>query len=334
VTTSGSPWSFHPHPIAWVVVVALVVGYVIAVRRPGWGATRRQAWAFTGGAVTLLVALSWPLADLAAHWLLVALVLQRLLLMVAAPALLLLGLPGPVVTALTRPAPVDAAVRALSRPPVAVAVVTVVAVGTLTTGAVDAQSSSAVARAAFDVLIVAAGFVLWLPVLVHLPGTPRPSALGRAGYLIIQSIVPSFLAVVWIFAHHPLYSAYADHGRVLGLAPVTDQQVAGFAAKLGTIAALWTVAFVVVTRSQRPDGEADEEEPLTWADVERRLERVARHERRHGGPPTEPLGGGPPKPLGGGPTAPPAGGPTEPLSGGPADPPDDGSNQSTEDAGE
>ena len=133
--------------------------------------------------------------------------------------------------------------------------------------------------------MLAAGFVLWLPVLGRLPGVARPSALGRAGYLIVQSIVPSFLAVVWIFARHPLYTAYADHGRVLGLAPLTDQQVAGFVAKLGTIAVLWTVAFVTVTRATHPDGD---DEPLTWADVERQFERVARRERRLGHGPVEP----------------------------------------------
>ncbi len=167
----------------------------------------------------------------------------------------------------------------------AVAIVTVVAVGTLTVAAVDAQASAPAVRAGLDLAVLVAGFVLWLPVLGRLPGVARPSALGRAGYLIVQSIVPSFLAVVWIFARHPLYSAYADHGRVLGLAPLTDQQLAGFVAKLGTIAVLWTVAFVAVTRAAHADGD---EEPLTWADVERQLQRVARRERRSGRGPVEP----------------------------------------------
>lgn len=302
MTTSGSPWAFQVHPAAWVVVAALVVTYAVLVRRPAYAATGRQVWAFTGGAAALLVALTWPLADLAAHWLLVALVAQRLILMLVAPALLLLGLPSSLAATLTRPAPVDAAVRVLARPPVAVIVVTVVAVGTLTTGAVDAQSSSAVARAVIDLLVLASGFVLWMPILLRVPGTRRPSALGRAGYLIVQSIVPSFLAVVWIFARHPLYPPYAGPGRVLGLAPVTDQQVAGFAAKLGTIAVLWTVAFVVITRAQA--GSEPDEEPLTWADVERRLQRVARYERRHGAGPAEPPAVPPTPPA---PPAPPEG---------------------------
>jgi cytochrome c oxidase assembly factor CtaG len=285
MTANGSPWSFHFHVVAWLVVVAIAVTYLVAVRRPGYAVTGRQAWSFVGGLVALLLALTWPVADLATHWLLLALVLQRLVLMLAVPPLLLGGLPQPLVAALTRSAPVDATARFVDRPPVAVAIVTVIAVGTLTVAAVDAQASSPAVRAGLDLAVLAAGFVLWLPVLGRLPGVTRPSALGRAGYVIVQSIVPSFLAVVWIFARHPLYAAYAGHGRVLGLAPLTDQQVAGFVAKLGTIAVLWTVAFVAVTRATHPDGD---DEPLTWADVERQFERVARRERRLGHGPVEP----------------------------------------------
>ena len=50
-----------------------------------------------------VVALTWPLADLAAHWSLTALVTQRLILLMAVAPLLLLGLPYDVVQWLTRP---------------------------------------------------------------------------------------------------------------------------------------------------------------------------------------------------------------------------------------
>lgn len=284
--TTSTPWTFNLHLAAWILVLAVVAAYTVAVRNPAYSITRRQAVAFAGGVVALLLALTWPLADIAAHWLLVGSVLQRLILMLLAPPLLITGLPQSLVITLTRPAPIDTTLRFLSRPPVAVAVVTVVGVGTLTVAAVQAQASSVLARAGIDLAVLAAGFVLWLPVLVRLPGTPRMSALGKGGYLIVQSIVPSFLAVVWIFARHPLYPTYTGNGPVLGLAPLTDQQVAGFLAKLGTIAVLWTVAFVVITRARHPEDEG--EEPLTWADVERQLQRVARRERWQGGGPVEP----------------------------------------------
>lgn len=274
-----SPWTYHPHPATWIFVVALGIAYAVAVRRAGWGATRRQRMLFALGLVAVAVSGAWPLADLAATWSLTALVAQRLVLTLAVPPLLILGTPQPIVAAMTRPAPVDAVVRRCSRPVIAIIVVTVVAVGTLTVGAVEWQASSALGRTVLDLVLLGAGVVLWIPVLHHLPGTERPSALGRAGYLIIQSIVPSFLAVVWIFARHPLYPPFA-HTRLFGLDPVTDQQIAGFLAKLGTIAVLWTVAFVVLSRAQRASEQGDDTDPLTWADVERQLERVDRSQRR------------------------------------------------------
>jgi putative membrane protein len=270
----GSPWAYHLHVAAWVAVLALGVLYALAVRRRGWQATTRQVALFYGGLALLLGATTWPLADLAAHWLLSALVLQRLVLMLGAPPLLLLGLPVPVAAALTRPRLVDHVALACSRPKVAVVVVVLIAVGSLTAPAVHAQNSSLLWRAVFDTLILLSGIVLWTPVLRWVPGTTRPSPLARTAYLIIQSIVPSFLAIVWIFARHPLYPAYDYKGHVLGLSALGEQQIAGFVAKLGTIAVLWTVAFIGLARTEGEDPDAAD--PLTWADVQRHLERADR----------------------------------------------------------
>ena len=274
------PFGWHLHT-AWLgVLAALLVAYLWLSRRPGWEATRRQRVLFVAGVVVLAGAVTWPVADLAAHWLLVALVLQRLLLTLAVPPLLVLGTPRPVLARLTRPRAVDAVLRVVVRPLPAVAIVTVVAVGTLTTGAVALAARSEVARVALEIVVLASGFVLWAPVLSELPGAQHLSALGRGAYLIVQSIVPSFLSIVWIFARHSLYPPYAHAGTVAGLSPLLDQQLAGFVAKLGTIAVLWTVAFVVMTRGQVDQSER--EEPLLWSDVERELERADRRERRHG----------------------------------------------------
>lgn len=277
---TGGPWSFHFHPLALGLVIAGAAAEVWGARHYRGTVTRRQALAAAGALAMLLVAFQWPLADLALHWSLAALVVQRLVLMLGVPALVLLALPQPLLSAVTRPAVVDGVLQRCTRPVVSVAVVTVVAVGTLSTVAVDAQSSSLPARAAVDMALLLAGVVLWVPVLGRVPGVERLSPLGRAAYLIVQSIVPSFLAIVWIFAKHPLYPVYAHPSASLGLSPVTDQQVAGFVAKLGTILVLWTVAFVMLNRSERRPEEAGDGEPLTWADVERHLQRAERAQRR------------------------------------------------------
>jgi putative membrane protein len=241
--------------------------------------------------VVLVLAVTWPLGDLAAHWLLMALVLQRVLLTLAVPPLLVLGTPRPLLARLTRPAPVDAILRVVVRPMPAVAIVTVVAVATLTTGVVSLTARSDAARVLVELIVLASGFVLWAPVLTELPGAPQLSPLGRGGYLIVQSIVPSFLSIVWIFARHSLYPPFTHTGTVVGMSSLLDQQLAGFLAKLSTIAVLWTVAFVIMTRPSAADTTGRDTEPLMWSDVEREIERADRRERRHGWPGPPPAAG-------------------------------------------
>ena len=290
VAGPGHPLDWHLHVVWLLAVVALVAGYLWLTSTSGsgfgsrsrWPATGRQKFLFVTGAVLLGASVTWPLGDLAAHWLLMALVLQRLLLMLAVPLLLILGTPRPLLVRLTRPDPVDAVLRVVVRPIPAIAIVTVVAVATLTTGAVSWAARSSVAQVLLELVVLGAGFVLWAPVLHELPGAPKLSALGRGAYLIVQSIVPSFLSIVWIFARHPLYPAFAHPGKVISMSPLLDQQLSGFVAKLGTIAVLWTVAFVVMTRAESADRAGQDSEPMMWSDVERELERADRRERRHG----------------------------------------------------
>jgi cytochrome c oxidase assembly factor CtaG len=288
---AGHPFDWHLHVVWLLAFVAGLVAYVWATRRPGLEATGRQRLLFLCGMVVLLLAVTWPLGDLAAHWLLMALVLQRLLLTLAVPPLLVLGTPRTLIARLTRPAVVDAVLRVVVRPFPAVAIVTVVAVATLTTGVVSLAARSDAARVVIELVVLTSGFVLWAPVLTELPGAPRLSPLGRGGYLIVQSIVPSFLSIVWIFARHSLYPPFTHAGTVVGMSSLLDQQLAGFLAKLSTIAVLWTVAFVIMTRPSAADAGGRDAEPLIWSDVEREIERADRRERRQGWP-------GPPRSAG------------------------------------
>ena len=58
----------------------------------------------------------------------------------------------------------------LRRPVIAIVVVTVVAIGSMTPLTVRAQADSILIRALVDVSIVLAGLVLWLPVIGRIPG--------------------------------------------------------------------------------------------------------------------------------------------------------------------
>jgi cytochrome c oxidase assembly factor CtaG len=290
VIAAAHPLDWHLHFVWLLALLALAAGFLWATRHGDGAATERQKLLFLGGVVLLAAALTWPLGDLASHWLLLALVLQRLLLTLAVPPLLVLGTPRAIIDRLTRPATVDAVLRVAARPVPAVAIVTVVAVGTLTVGAVSLAAHSVFTRTVIQLVVLGSGFVLWAPVLTELPGVQRLSSLGRGGYLIVQSIVPSFLSIVWIFARHPLYPPFTYPGKVAGMTPLLDQELAGFLAKLSTIAVLWTVAFVIMTRAQSADSAGRDTDPLVWSDVEREIERADRRDRRQpwwpGAPPS------------------------------------------------
>jgi putative membrane protein len=288
VVAGAGPYAWDPHLIAWAVVVVAGVAVIVGHRRLerssqhpiAW--PRRQMTAFGGAWVSAAVALTWPLGSVAAHWSLTALVVQRLLLVLVVAPLLVLGLPYDLIQWLTRPRAVDAVLLRLNRPMVAIPMVTIILVGSMTPALVRAQASSALARGVLDLALVVAGLVLWLPVLGRVPGIPRLKPVVRFGYLVAQAVVPAFLSFIYIFSNHPLYPAFARSHAAIGLRPLNDQQIAGFVSKLSMLFVLLIVGAVVLSRAPRSEDELVADEPLVWADVERQFERVDRAGSRPG----------------------------------------------------
>jgi len=281
VGATTSPFGWDPHAAVWAVLalstLAVVGGHRRLMRRAErpipW--TRRQVALYGSACATTVVALTWPLGDLAAHWSLTALVTQRLILVLAVAPMLLLGLPYDLLQWLTRPAAVDAVLTRLERPPLAIVTVTVVLVGSMSPGLVRLQSTSAVARGLLAAVMVVAGVVLWVPVLGRIPGILRLKPVVRFGYLVVQAVVPAFLSFIYIFAVHPLYPVFARSHAAIGLRPLNDQQMAGFVSKLTMLLVLLSVGGVVLAHASTTDDELGND-PLVWADVERQFERADR----------------------------------------------------------
>ena len=288
-------WAWHPHLALWTLLAATSLAAVLVHRRLQRWSTHPQPWArgrvlrFAAAMGLTVVCLGWPLGDLAANWSLSALVLQRCLLVLAVAPLLLAGLPDDLIGWMTRPAPVDACLIRVLRPPVAVCTVTVLLVGSMLPVVVAAQSSSVLARGGLAFVVLGAGVILWLPVMGRIPGIPRPRPMIRAVYLVAQSVVPVFLSFLYILATKPLYPAFSRSVAVVHLRPLNDQQVAGFVSKLSFVLVLLAVAGVVLARAPDTDDDLGPEDPLSWADVERHFERVDRHGRAM----AEPDPGGP-----------------------------------------
>jgi putative membrane protein len=272
-------WS-HPQlpQILLLIVLGLSVWYFEAIRRWDPPATRRQKTAFCSGTIALLVATSWPIADLARTTSLLALVFQRQLLILVAAPLFLLAIPIEVGARLTQPRAIDWIVVRLSEPGPAIVLTTALMTITAIPFSVSAAGRHAWIAWLVELGTLAAGFVLWNPVIRRVPGTRVLTSPGLAGYLFAQSIAMSFLSFAWILAPHLLYPSLHGQRAALDLSPILDQRLSGWLAKLGTFGVLWPAAFRAFARSV--DGDVPEVTTLLWTDVERQLARIQRQERR------------------------------------------------------
>ncbi|HXY44167.1 MAG TPA: cytochrome c oxidase assembly protein [Acidimicrobiales bacterium] len=270
----------HPHfsPAPVLVALALLAWYLEATRRCEPPATRQQKRAFYLGLLALLTATSWPLAELAHTTSLLILVLQRELLILAVAPLLLFALPPEVGIRLTQPRAIDWMVVRLSEPALAVMVTTALLTVTAMPFSVSAASQHSWIRWLVEIGTLAAGFVLWNPVIRRVPGVRQLTPIGTAGYLLAQSVAMSFLSFAWILAPHLLYPSLQGQRAALGVSPLLDQRLSGWVAKLGTFGVLWPVAYRCFSRSI--ESGVPEAATLQWRDVERQLERIQRQERK------------------------------------------------------
>lgn len=227
------------------VVVPLVAGCLIYFR--GVGVLRRslgagrvvsdgRVRAFSGGVAALLVALASPL-DAAGEVLFSAHMVQHLVLVLVAAPLLVLGAPERVVP-WAFPLPVrrrlggwaHAGARALgpvARPGPAVAIATAGLwtwhVPKLYDLAIEQEGLHALEHATF----LATALVFWWTLLRIRTSRGHRENGGRLLALFAMVLQGSLLGALITFAARPLYQAHAAIPSAWGLEPLVDQQLAG-----------------------------------------------------------------------------------------------------------
>ena len=267
------PWDWHPHPAAWLLIFGLGAAYVLGAAP---AASRRRRLAFAAGLLSLAAAVTWPLGDLAGHWSVLAHMGSHLLLVLVAPPLLLIGLPEPVVVRLTAPPAIDRALVNLTHPLMATLLFNAAIVGAHLPAVMNASIEQPVVHTAVHAGLFTAALIMWLTALRLLPGARRLGYGGRIGFLALQSLVPNIPAAVLLFSGAPLYTAYGERPRQLGMSPLLDQQLGGALVKLVAVTILAGAAAVLFFRwnsAERLGQGGRDTEPLTWADVERELTR-------------------------------------------------------------
>jgi len=258
-------WSFDP----FVIIVAVVVvwheiGLWRLARRSRPERTRerriRSLWFYSGLAV-LLIAVDSPIDYWSSSYFIVHMV-QHLLLMFAAPSLVVAGAPGqPLLDALpgrsgqavTRSVlaggwsrPVRAVFHFLTGPLAPVAIFNAVMVLWHIPALFDlAENNQAVHIWLMHGSFFAAGVLFWLQFIPSPPFRSRMPPLGRIAALLATNVVMIVIAMALsIFATHSVYSVY-DHIPGVTLPPFADQQIG--AAILWVCGDFWAMPTMIIT---------------------------------------------------------------------------------------
>jgi putative membrane protein len=224
-------WNFTPSILVMLISQAALYSYLIYVARSDgrWGTDVRWSHVitFSLGLILIFAALVTPIDSLSNEALFSAHMVQHILLMLLAPACLLLGTPGYWIRTLY-----DLPILKRLLPIVTHPLVTLIAfnavmwiwhVPALYEGALGNSNLHIVEHMMF----LAAGVLMWLPVTHDVPPGHVLSYPARMAYLFACMVSSSILGAIFTFAPDIAFPFYGSAPLAFGLTPMTDQQLAG-----------------------------------------------------------------------------------------------------------
>lgn len=251
-------WRWRPD--VWLLVIVLYGGYryALATARPRGlprraAVTRSQHACYLAGIALLWAATDGPVDTIGETYLLSVHMVQFLALTLLVPPLLLLGTPAWLLRRLMAPRWIGRLVQLLTRPISAIILFNAVILISHWPPVVDLYLRSDPAHLGLHVIWVTTALAWWWPVLSPLPERPHLSAPKRMAYLFLLSVLPTIPASFLTFGATPLYEAYAQAAPLLGVAPMTDQRIAGLLMKIGAGLWLWTLIAVIFFRWAHED---------------------------------------------------------------------------------
>ena len=258
-------WAFEP--LVWGAGAASAWWYIRAARRVhGWSVWRSRS--YIAGIGVAVFALSGPPAvfDTALFW--VHMVQHLLLVMLAAP-LLLLG--APVTLALRSESDrLRRRLRALiemppikffGQPVVAWMLMAAVVVLTHFSAIYNAALENELVHIGEHALYISAALLFWWPVVGLDPGSSRLARPVRVVYVALTMPVQAFVGLALYSADRVLYEHYSTLQRSWGPTPLADQQLAGVVMWIGgELLAGAALAAVVVAWMREEDRLAAKED--------------------------------------------------------------------------
>ncbi|MEX1158408.1 MAG: cytochrome c oxidase assembly protein [Thermomicrobiales bacterium] len=256
-----SIWSWAADPgVAFGVTAAAWYYFRRAGRSTGDGVepiSRARRISFAAGLATIVLALMSPIGVLADDYLLSFHMLQHVMLTIAAPVLLLLGIPDWMYAPVTRAfgGRLWRVWRVLTLPVLAFVLFHLPYSIYHVPAVYDLSLQYLPIHIAAHTFLLLVAMISWWPVLApsHELGKAAPAV--AMVYLFVQTIPGQIVGAFITFADDGIYPTYADAGRVFGLSIVADQQLGGMIMWIGTstiyLAAVTIVFFRWASREDR-----------------------------------------------------------------------------------
>jgi len=238
-------WTWSPLPGVWILVALFTLAYRRTLTRtplaPGEGWRR----ACFGAALFLLWAsLDWPVGPLGAGYLASVHMIQFLAVGVAAPALVLLGIPPRAFEGLRKHPRLLRLVSGITHPVTAFFVFNALMTASHWPAVVDGLMPTQFGSFVLDATWFFGGIVLWWPLVAPVPDRSGFHPLARIGYLALNAFLIRPPFAMMIFSEHPIYAIY-ELAPPPARDPMDDQQLAGAVMKIGTAWIMFAGVLVV-----------------------------------------------------------------------------------------
>jgi putative membrane protein len=249
--------------IGWPVDPTVYVGIIVLFLGHAWlagkvtDAERKHTIYFGLGLVTLWFALETPLDTISDYYLDSVHMLQHVLLGFVAPPLMLLGLSPQMIERIVR----VPGIRAITEPVPAQLIAGLVMIGWHLPPLYDATLYSGSLHVVEHVMFIAAGLVMYWPMLeatsAHSRWRLSPGA--KLLYMLVATLPQDGVALALIFSRVPFYEYYTHAPRLIpSLTPVVDQTVAGAVLMILGKATLAVAAIAVFFRWFGAEHRADQ----------------------------------------------------------------------------
>jgi len=249
--------------IGWPVDLTVYAGLVVLFLGHAWlastvtDAQRKHTFYFGLGLVVLWFALETPLDTISDYYLDSVHMLQHVLLGFVTPPLILLGLSPQMVGRIVQ----MPGVRAVTEPVPALVIAGLVMVVWHLPALYDATLYSGSLHVVEHVMFIAAGLVMYWPMLeatsAHSHWRLAPGA--KLLYMLVATLPQDGVALALIFSRVPFYEYYTHAPRLIAsLTPIIDQTVAGAVLMILGKATLAVAAIAVFTRWFGAEHRADQ----------------------------------------------------------------------------